>query len=110
MLSTSGVAVLNTCGELAADFLERASDGDYCVDAVLCVFDSRDGLLVGHRGSYDREADGLVELERQLDAGAGDRMRDHFIVISLTLDDRADHHDAFDFLALEESFHDRRHV
>src|SRR5258705_9614716 len=113
MLSTSGARFLNTCGartKLAANFLEYANNADYCVDAVFCVFDSRNGLLVGHRGSDDREADRLVELERELNTGAGDRMRDHFIVISLALDHCANHHDAFDLLTLEQSFHHRRHV
>src|SRR5580704_6515488 len=104
---------LNTCGAydvLAADFLERASDADDRLDAVLGVVDPRDGLIVGHAGAGDGEADRLVELEGELDAGAGDRVRDELVVQSFALDDRADHHDAVDFLALQQSFHDGRHV
>ena len=53
---------------------------------------------------------GLSNSSDELNTGAGDRMRDHLVVIGLALDDRADHHDAVDFLALQQRFHDRRHV
>ncbi len=65
---------------LAADFLERARDADDGLDAVLCVFDSRDRLLIGHAGPGNGEADRLVELDRELDAGAGDRVRDQLVM------------------------------
>src|ERR1019366_8765441 len=113
MLSTRSATVsqhLWSAWELTANFLERASDADHGLDAVFGVVDSRDGLAAGHAGAGDGETDRLVKLDREPDAGVGDRMGDQLVVIGIALDHRADHHHAVDFLALEQSFYDRGHV
>src|SRR5260370_35858954 len=112
MLSTRGVAVSQHLwkeSDLTANFLERASDADDGLDAVLSVVYSRDGLVVGHAGTGDREADRLVELDGELDTGARDRMRDQLVVHGLPLDDFTDHFDAFGFPPFKQSLLDRPH-
>src|SRR5208283_2956975 len=113
MLSTTSATVsqhLWSAFVLTANFLERASHADHRLDAVFGVVDSRDGLIVGHAGAGDGEADRLADLDREPDAGAGDRMRDQLVVIGFTLYHRADHHHPLDFLALQQSFYHRPHV